>query len=266
MILAPVQDRTLRSIVRRAAIPEEDVFVRIEDVQEALRMGYPRLLVLGQEDLPMGRSFLGPGPPPIPLLTVRNAVLRDWASTWAVRGTALSRVDDSALRLRRLMAEVAGSSDWVGTVFSDLTQILGRGLPLDFRGFARRVLEFPGRYVSLEQTSRLCGLTPGALKGRFRRRGLPSPATHLRWLRLLRAAQILSDPSETTLSASTRLGFTSDGNFCRWAIATSGMNPTDFREWNGRLLLLVRMADACFPHGALGEWKRLGGLFVSRVA
>jgi AraC-like DNA-binding protein len=266
MILAPVQDRALRSIVRRAALPEEDVFVRIEDVQEALRSGYPRILVRGQEDFPMGRSFLGPGPPPIPLLTIRDAVLKDWASTWAVRGTALSRVDDSALRLRRLMADVAGSSDWVGTVFSDLTQILGRGLPVDFRGFARRVLEFPGRYVSLEQASIVCGLTPGALKGRFRRRGLPSPTTHLRWLRLLRAGQLLSDPSETTLSVSSQLGFTSDGNFCRWVTATSGMNPTDLREWNGRLLLLIRMADACFPHGTLEHWKSLGGIFVSRVA
>jgi len=266
MILAPAQDRTLRAIIRRAALPEEDVFHRHEDILEALRMGYPRVLVSGQDELPQVRSFLGSGPSRVPVLTLDPSVLGDWAWSWAAQGAVVSRIDDAALRLRRLVAGLVRHPDWVEEVFSDLTQISGQGLPPEFRGFARRVLEFPARYMSLERTGGAFGLTPGALKGRFRRRGLPSPATYLRWFRLLRAAQILSDPSETTLSAADRLGFASDGNFCRWATAISGMNPSALREWNVRLLLLVRFSDECLPEGALEQWESLQGLFVSQVA
>jgi AraC-like DNA-binding protein len=106
----------------------------------------------------------------------------------------------------------------------------------------------------------------GALKARFRRRGLPSPSRHLRWFRLLAAARVLSDPDETVLSAAYRLGFASDGNFCRWIRATSGLSPSTLRSWNGRLLVLVRLAEECLPEGSLDEWEDLGGLFLREVA
>ena len=266
MILAPVQDRNLRSIVRRAALPDEDVFHFPTDIRDALRFGYPRLMVCRKADLARIRRFMGPDVSGVPTLAVAEGMLQDWGTAWESRGTAVSRIDDSALRLRRLMAEVAEDPGWVEGVFSDLTQIMGRGLPLELKGFSRRILEFPARYVSLARAGESFGLTPGALKGRFRRRGLPSPSLYIRWFRLLTAGQILSDPAETTLSTSLRLGFASDGNFCRWVTAISGMNPSDLREWNGRLLLLVRMAERCLPEGALDRWRSLRGLFVRQVA
>ena len=135
-----------------------------------------------------------------------------------------------------------------------------------FRGFARRVLEFPRHYSSVEVVGGTRGLTSGALKARFRRRGLPSPAVYLRWLRLLAAARVLSDPRETILSASFRMGFASDGNFCRWVQATSGLSPSSLREWNGRLFVLVRLAEECLSPSSLESWPRLDEVFLSEVA
>jgi AraC-like DNA-binding protein len=266
MILAPVQDRILRSIVRRAALPDEDVYHLPADIRDALRFGYPRLMICRGTDLARIRRFMGPEVSAVPTLAVAEGMLQDWETAWATRGAAVSRIDDSALRLRRLMADAARDPLWIEGVFSDLTHIAGQGLPLELKGFSRRVMEFPARYVSLDRAGDSFGLSPGALKGRFRRRDLPSPSLYLRWFRLLAAGQILSDPTETTLSTSLRMGFASDGNFCRWVTAISGMNPSDLRAWNGRLLLLVRMTEECFPEGALEKWRSLKGLFVRQVA
>jgi AraC-like DNA-binding protein len=266
MILAPVQDRTLRGAVRRAALPEEDVFHRSEDVYQALRIGYPRLLVCQSEDQDRLRRELPLRNREVPILTVSGSVLRSWEIAWEVDGLAVNRIDDSALRLRSLMDQTAAGSEWVEGVFSDLTHTVGRGLPPEFRGFARRVLEFPGRYSSLSSVCDGFGLSPGALKARFHRRGLPSPSRYLRWFRLLTAARILSNPRETTLTASFRLGFASDGNFCRWVRATSGLTPSSFRDWNGRLLLLIRLAEECLPDGSVERWESFGGLFLRQVA
>jgi AraC-like DNA-binding protein len=164
------------------------------------------------------------------------------------------------------MEKAARGSDWVETVFSDLTHTVGRGLPANLRGFSRRVLEFPIKYSSLASVGETFGISTGALKGRFRRRGLPSPSRYLRWFRLLTAARVLSDPYETTLTASYRLGFASDGNFCRWVQATSGVTPSSLRDWNSRLLLLVRFAEECLNNGTLDEWESFGDLFLRQVA
>jgi AraC-like DNA-binding protein len=266
MILAPIQDRTLRAAVRRAALPEEDVFHSFEDVRQALRFGYTRLLVCQAED----RRQLGGELPlrslKVPVLVVTGPTLRSWEAAWEVDGLAVTRIDDSALRLRGLMAKAAQDCDWVEDVFSDLTHIVGQGLPPELRGFCRRVLEFPIRYSSLTLLGEAFGLSSGALKARFRRRGLPSPSRYLRWFRLLAAARILAEAEETTLTASFRLGFASDGNFCRWVRATSGLTPSSLRDWNGRLLLLIRLAEECLPPGSYERWESLGGAFLRRVA
>jgi len=266
MILAPIWDRTLRPAVRRAALPEEDVFHRFADVRQALRFGYPRLLICKSEDLPTVRRELFFPELKIPVLAVSEPTLRSWEAAWGIQGLAVSRIDDSALRLRKIIAATSGKVDWVEGVFSDLTHTVGRGLPSELRGFSRRILEFPIRYSSLALLGEAFGLSAGALKARFRRRGLPSPSRYLRWFRLLIVARILSDPEETTLSASFRLGFASDGNFCRWVQATSGMTPSSLREWNGRLLLLVRLAEECLPVGSLEKWESFEGLFLRQVA
>ena len=266
MILAPIQDRTLRMAVRRAALPEEDVLHRLEDVRQALRFGYPRLLVCRAEDRIPLRDEILLWNRTVPVLEISGPTMRRWESEWQVDGLAVTRIDDSALRLRRLIGRAATDSVWVEGVFSDLTHTLGRGLPPEFRGFSRRVLEFPSWYSSLTLLGGAFGLSPGAVKARFHRRGLPSPSRYLRWFRLLAAARVLSDPEETTLTASFRLGFASDGNFCRWVRATSGLTPSSLRDWNGRLLLLIRFAEECLPDGSLERWESFEGLFLRLVA
>jgi len=266
MILAPIEDRTVRVAVRRAALPEEDVSHRMATVQEALRFGYPRLLVCWAADQKRLRGELPLRQQGVPVLAIGEPTLRGWEDAWEADGLAISRIDDSALRLRSLMEKAAGGSEWVDGVFSDLTHILGRGLPPELRGFSRRVLEFPLRYSSLAALGEAFGLSPGALKARFRRRELPSPFRYLRWFRLLTVAHVLSDPRETTLTASHRFGFASDGNFCRWVQAAAGMTPSSLRHWNGRLLLLVRLVEDCLSNGYLDAWESLGGLFLRQVA
>jgi AraC-like DNA-binding protein len=266
MILAPIQDRTLRAAVRRAALPEEDVFHRFDDVRHALHLGFPRLLICQVEDRNRLHGEFSLQSHGVPILAVSEPTLRSWDAAWEADGLAVNRIDDSALRLRRLMAMAAADSGWVEGVFSDLTDIMGRAPPSELRGFARRILEFPGRYSSLTSLGDAFGLSAGAIKNRFQRRGLPSPSKYLRWFRLLAAARILSDPKETTLTASFRLGFASDGNFCRWVRVNSGLTPSSLRDWNGRLLLLVRLAEECLPDASLDRWRSFGGMFLRQVA
>jgi len=266
MIIAPIQDRTLRNIVRRAALPEEDVFHGGEDVREALHFGHPRLLVCRLEDQKRILAHFSPDHHSVPVLALADPTLRGWRSAWEADGLAVSQIDDSALRLRSLMGEAAKEAEWVEAVYSDLIQAVGRGIPSEFRGFSRRVLESPVRYSTLQSVGGAFGLSAGALKARFRRRGLPSPYQHLSWFRLLAASRVLADPSETILSASYRMGFESDGNFCRWVNSASGLTPTDLREWNGRLLLLVRMAERFLSDEHLEVWKSFDGVFLRRVA
>ena len=266
MILAPVSSLGLRTAVRRAALPEEDVFHRMEDVREALHFGFPRLILYEADERFRIHREVSTLDPALPVLVVAQPTLRNWESAWRADGLAVRRIDDSALRLRSLIQKTARSSPWVEGVFSDLTQRLGEGLPGELRGFCRRVLEFPARYSSLVELGNAAGLSPGALKARFRRRGLPSPSRYLRWLRLAAAARILSDEEETILSTSFRLGFNSDGNFCRWVQATSGLPPSALRGRSGRMLLLLGLVEECFPKGALEGWRSLNGLFMREVA
>jgi len=266
MILAPLTDPILRASVRRAALPEEDVFHRMEDVSSAMQFGFPRLLVYQPEDRFSALGEQGSLERKVPVLAITRATLRSWESAWHADGLAMSRIDDSAFRLRALMRTASGSPNWVDGVFADLTLILGRGLPSDFKGFARRVMEYPARYSNLSDLHRFLDPSPGALKARFRRRGLPSPSTYLRWFRVVAAGRLLSDPQQTTLAASFRMGFTSDGNFCRWVQATAGFPPSVLRGREGRMLLLFRLATEGFPAGAMEAWESMGGVFLREIA
>lgn len=252
--------------MRRAALPEEDVFHGIEEVRHALRFGFPRLLVCRAEDQARLGDLLQYDKLMIPVLAIAADGFRGLGAAREAEGLAISRVDDSALRLRGLLEDTAMATGFVEAVFSDLSQIIGGALPPEFRGFSRRMLEYPMRYSSLGSLSGALGLSSGALRARFRRRDLPSPSIYHRWFRLLAAARILGDPRETTLTASSRLGFASDGNFCRWVSATSDLTPSSIRNWNGRLLLLIKLAERCLPEGSLERWESLGGIFLRQVA
>ena len=266
MILAPISDLKLRATVQRAALPEEDVFHRLEDMSQAMHFGFPRLFLYKTDDQALIRRTVASLDPEVPILVLTGPTLSSWDTAWRAEGLAVHQIDDSALRLRSLIQQTARSSPWVEGIFADLTRTLGRGLPEDLRGFCRRVLEFPSRYSSLARLSEVIGLSPGALKAKFRRRGLPSPSRYLRWFRLAAAARVLSDPDETILSASFRLGFNSDGNFCRWVRANSGLSPSALRGRSGRMLLLLGLTEECFPEGTMEKWGSLGGLFLRDVA
>lgn len=266
MILAPIKNRALQGAVRRAALPEEDVFHRSRDVRRALQFGYPRLLISEASELETVLTSLGPRSRLIPALAIGPRDVLHPGARGRGQGLAISPMDDSALRLRRLIRETSLKPDWVEDTLDDLTRIIGRELPGELKGFSRRVMESPVRYSSLGAVGDVFGLSAGALKARFRRRDLPSPARYLRWFRLLSAGRVLADPEVTTLTAAFRMGFASDGNFCRWVRDASGMNPSALREWDGRMLLLIRLAESCLSATALAGWESFGGLFLRRVA
>jgi AraC-like DNA-binding protein len=144
--------------------------------------------------------------------------------------------------------------------------MLGHRLPSNLRGFARRVMEYPARYSNLGDLEEVTDLSSGALKARFRRRGLPSPVVYLRWFRLTAATHLLSEMGKTTLQASYRMGFSSDGNFCRWIQSVSHLSPSALRPRVGRMHFLHRLARECFPSGSLEAWGRLGDFFLRDVA
>ena len=265
MILAPLSDPALRAAVRRAALPEEDVFHSMDEIQRALQLGFPRLLIHQLEDRFLQREIHS-WEPKVPILALTRSTLKSWDSDWQAQGLAVSRIDDSALRLRKLMQQASTGPTWVEGVFADLTLMVGRGLPPNLRGFARRVMEYPARYSSLSDLNGVTGISTGALKARFRRRNLPSPVTYLRWFRLAAAVRCLSELGQTTLTASYRMGFSSDGNFCRWIQSTSQLPPSAFRVGDGRMHLLFSLVRDCFPANSIEAWGTLGGLFLRDVA
>jgi AraC-like DNA-binding protein len=266
MILAPLRDPFLRAAVRRAVLPEEDVFCCPVGVQDALAFGYPRLLVFEPEGLPWPLERRVAGNSDVPNLALGDTILRHLRPSGTHPRDRSRSVDDAARRLRALMQEAGARATWVEGFFSDLARITGLNAPPEFRGFARRILEYPLRYPSPREMGRVAELSPGAMKERFRRRGLPSPAVYTRWLRLIAAARVLSDSGMTTLAASFRMGFSSDGNFCRWVQATSGLSPSGLRSGEGRLALLARFSHRCLENRALEKWRSLEGLFLREVA
>jgi AraC-like DNA-binding protein len=266
MILAPLRDPFLRAAVRRAGLPEEDIFCCPTGVQEALAFGYPRLLVFEPGSLTWSLERRLASASDLPTLPIDNTILRHLRPSGLHSWDGGSMVDDAARRLRALMQEAGARATWVEGFFSDLARITGSSAPLEFRGFARRILEYPIRYSSPRVMGSVAELSPGAMKERFRRRGLPSPALYTRWLRLIAAARVLSEPGVTTLAASFRMGFSSDGNFCRWVQATSGLSPSGLRSGEGRLALLARFSHRCLENRALEKWRSLEGLFLRDVA
>jgi len=70
------------------------------------------------------------------------------------------------------------------------------------RAFGRRILEFPTHYHDLHAKARASHLSRGALKARFRRRGLESPYTYLRWFRMMAVSYLLSDREVTVAQAA----------------------------------------------------------------
>ena len=171
----------------------------------------------------------------------------------------------ASLRLRAEIA-TAASPTWVDHTLSELAGAAGRPLPAAFTGFARRSLDYPHRYAHLSGLARVTGLSVGALKGRFGRRALPSPAAYLRWLRCLAVAHLLCTEGMTTLGAVHRLGWSNSGNLCRKLRTATGLTPTDLRRSGGRERLMMGFTERMLGPVDLARWDSLGGVFTRRAA
>jgi AraC-like DNA-binding protein len=109
-------------------------------------------------------------------------------------------------------------------------------------------------------------MSRGALKAKFRRRGLASPHVYLRWFRTLAVAHFLSDRTVTVAGAAQRTGCTSSGNLCRMLGDLCGMTPTEARTIHGWNRLVITFAWHHLGPEALEAWSDLDELFERRAA
>jgi AraC-like DNA-binding protein len=260
MIVARCPDPVLRQALRAAADVEEDVITDPALAEEALRWRFARLLVRADGPAAADRWAR------VPVLDLDDATLRRWELERRADQSPLARVEFLTRRLSALMARSAADANWVDAALADLSRAAGARLPAPLRAFARRVMEFPTRYTRLHAVARECDLSRGALKARFRRRGLASPSVYLRWFRLMAAAEMLSDRSNTVASAAHRLGFTSPGNMCRTMATLAQLTPTEVRTLRGWNKLLITFAWTHLTPAALDAWAGLDQLFQRRAA
>jgi AraC-like DNA-binding protein len=264
MIVGYISDPIVRSALLLAAHPEEDLLLDSEIADEALAFGYPRLVIWATED--GGPPFMPPGEREVPTLALSAPTLLRWESERREAGLRMGRVEWMAARLRGVLEREAGETNWVDRTLGELGRAAGAPLPPALRGFARRVMEFPSHYDDLSPLARACGTTRGALKARFRRRGLPSPWAYLRWFRVMAVAYALSDRSVTVAQAASRLGYTSDGNLCRSMLSLTRLTPTEARTLHGWNRLLISFSWTHLDSEALAAWQEMDDLFARRVA
>lgn len=241
-------------------MPTEDVFSDPEDVWAALELGFARVAVLAVG--PMGeveRTIRSHGPD-LPILELASPdvhALRKSEFPMAIRG-----IDDASPRLRQLINQAALPMDWVEGSLRDLSRAAGARLPLQLAALVRRSLEFPSMYSRLETVAGSAGLSAGALKARFRRRGLPSPFGYMAWTRALCATELLARPGATTTTVAFRLGYTSNGNLCRALRTLTGLKPTEAGSVAGRTRILTRFSTEFLQPRQLRAWEDLGELFA----
>lgn len=266
MILVLCSDPVLRAAVRRSAHPEEDVVLEPDLALQALDQGFPRAVVYVPEDGHHLVRRLGRLDPAIRPVAITRATLRAWDAERRRFEVPPPRIEHASLRLRTLLPGRTEPPTWVDRALADLSRATGQRLPLPLRTVGRRVMEFPSHYNDLHPLADVTGTSRGALKARFRRRGLVSPAVYVRWFRALAAAHLLSDRRVTTLQAAHRLGFTTGGNFCRTIKAVTGLTSTEVRGSHGWHRLLVTFAWRHLGPEALAGWEALEGLFESAAA
>ncbi len=266
MILAALSERFLQEAARQAAHPSEDVLFTDADILAGLRFGFPRALVYSrEEDSPLVQTA-SVASPELPTIALTRGLLRQWESSWRSRGDTVARIDDASARLRTVIHLSARHPRWVDEVFRSLISASGQPLSPAFKGFARRILEFPRRYNDLHGISLLTGHTRDAVKARFRRREMPSPSLYLRWLRTIAVAYALAEPGATTAAVAYRFGYSSGGNLCRSISGIVDMTTVELRTPLGRSKLLLRFtADMLKPQYLL-EWSDFGPMFLRGAA
>ncbi len=257
MILLSVRDPVLRLAVERCARPDEAVVGDEPWVKLALEHGYPRVHV--RDDVPRRSSSVQR--PAVPVLWVSGEMLQGWDHERRKLEVLLPRTDYLARRLSAVISEVSLDATWVDRLLADLGRAVGSPLPLPFRAFTRHTLELPAKYTSLGDIAAEVEISPGALKARFRRKGLESPFTFLRWLRSFAVAELLADPDVKVAQAAEALGFTSDTNMCRMVKVLTGETPGSLRDPGVGRTLRVAFVREHLGRGALEGWARLEGLF-----
>jgi AraC-like DNA-binding protein len=265
MILGLLADPVLRNSLARAASSEEDVVVDAASVMDASRCGFPRKLIHDSENRRSAERLLD-GHEGVDILHLSDEVVAGWDADRRKAPILRSREDFATEKLDLILRANRTQPNWIDYALRDLSRATGSRLPALLRAFGRRVLEFPGRYDDLHGFEHATGLSSGALKARFRRKGLESPSIYLRWFRAMAAAQVLRDAAVTTLQASHRLGYTTDGNFCRAIITTTGLTPTELRSEAGWQKLVVTFVKTYLKPDALEAWSTLGPLFQRRRA
>lgn len=260
MIVARLSDPVLRTALRGAARPDEDVVHWDDGGPDALERAFPRLFVRSDDRPPPKRSVDG-----LPEVVLDREVVEGWDQVRRGRPIPPPRLDFYTVQLRAVVRREAASS-WVDRVFADLERISGAPLPPALKAMGRRIMEYPSRYRSLHELARLTGLSRGALKARFRRRGLDSPHLYLRWFRALAVARVLEDPMTPSAVGARRLGMGGVPILHRAVKAVSGLRPSELRGAEGRTELLVGFAE-CFLVGRDTEgWKTLAEVFLEDVA
>jgi len=259
MIVVQAVSPDLRRAVLRSASPEEDVVGGARLAVRAIESGFPRLVVRDE-----GRYW----PEEIGschTLVVTSEMLKRWKEERRSESLPPTWIDRLAEKVAASIESFAGRS-WADGILAELSRAAGCRLPLPFRAFGRRVLEFPVLYTSLYAMSEACGISRGALKARFRRRDLDSPSTYIRWFRLLAVAHLLGDEQLPIAQVAGRLGFSSDGNMCRMLWDVAAMTPSDLRSSRGRRRLLLTFVWRHVGPDAVEVWASLDDLFERRVA
>jgi len=201
--------------------------------------------------------------PETPTFALERSLLSRWESERQAEARHEPRLDYLTRRLRALIDKQAHEANWVDRALADLSRAAGAPLPATLRSFGRRILEFPTHYTDLHSMAEVCGTSRGALKVRFRRRGLESPYTYPQ---MLAVAYMLSDRSVTVAASAHRLGFTSDGNLCRTMMSLTGLTPTEVRTVRGWNRLLINFAWNYLTAPALATWDGFDELFEHEVA
>ena len=261
MIVAFCSDPILRAAVRRTAHPEEDVFLDAGLAMRGLSQGFPRAVIYSPEDGQPIARWLAMLAPSIGTVAITHAALRAWDAERRMAEVPPTRVEYAAQRLAQVLAGGGDSPTWVDRALADLARASGARLPVALRTIGRRVMEFPSHYADLHPLAGVTGMSRGALKARFRRRGLVSPSVYMRWFRALAAAHLLANREVTTLQAAHRLGFTTGGNFCRTIKSVTGLSSTEVRGIHGWNRLLVTFAWRHLGPEALAAWRALDDLF-----
>ena len=261
MILVIGSDPLLAPAVERAARPDEAVISDPMWVVHAMARGWPRALVSDArgDAVRRGRSD-------VPIIHVGPGRIRAWDHARRRLEVPPERIRYAADRVAAMLREASLPVTWVDRLLGDLGRLVGGPLPMPLRAFARHTLELPSRYTDLRDLTETAELSRGALKARFRRRGLDSPFTYLRWFRAMAAAEVLSDPSVTVTAAANRLGFTSGTNMGRMVRVLTGVTPGALRGAGARQSLRVAFVRAHLTRGALRGWAQLEDVCDRSVA